>query len=243
MIRTLAVRTTLAATLAVAALPVVGQETTSTTAPVVVVVVVEVPKPWYAPRFVVVRRMRETIPRYETLPGLAYKAFSIARSDQRYGGIYLWTDAASARAWFGPDWFARVEKERGPGATVRWFEAPVVLDNAPAANDGRSVSTIVTIPTPAGIGRERLVAEFEAALPTYRKVDGLLRKYFIITADGRFGGVYLWRDQDAADRWFDTAWHERVRKTYGVDARLEWFDVPILMPTKLAGNADSAPPR
>ena len=203
-----------------------------------VVVVVKVPKPWYAPRFVVVGKMRDTIPQYERLPGLAYKAFSFARSDGHFGGLYFWKDRASAEAWFDAAWFARVEKERGAKGEVRYFDAPVILDNRPegttASIDSPSVSTIVTIPTPAGVDHERLLREFNAALPTYRKVDGLLRKAFIVTRDGRFGGIYVWRDQAAADRWFDANWHERVKKTYGVAAELEWFDTPILLPGKLA---------
>jgi hypothetical protein len=46
----------------------------------------------------------------------------------------------------------------------------------------------------------------------------------------------LWESQAAADQWFNTAWHERVRKTYGTEAALEWFDTPILLPSKLADN-------
>ena len=203
------------------------------TVPSAVVAVVEVPRPWYAPRFVVVSKMRDTVPQYERLAGLSYKAFTLTSDGARYGGIYLWTDRAKAEAWFSPAWFARVEKERGAKGEVRYFEAPVVLDNTAGARvaGDSSMATIVTIPTPPGITRERLVTEFQAALPTYRRVEGLLRKYFIVTGDGRFGGVYLWRTRADADRWFDTAWHERVRRTYGSDAALEWFDVPILLPT------------
>ena len=103
---------------------------------------------------------------------------------------------------------------------MRYFDAPVVLDNTPGGTpmsaESSAVSTIVTIPIPAGVDRDRLVAEFRAAVPQYRKVAGLLRKYFIVTDDGKFGGVYLWSDQAAAERWFSAAWHERVVKTYGL---------------------------
>lgn len=206
-----------------------------------VVVVVKVPKPWYAPRAVVVSKMRDTIPQYETIPGLAYKAFSFAQQDGHYGGIYFWKDRASAQAWFNPAWFERVEKERGAKGDVRYFDVPVALDSTPngalSSNDSDAVSTIVTIATPAGITRERLLAEFKAAVPVHQKASGLLRKYFIITDDGRFGGIYLWSNQAAAQQWFNDAWHERVRKTYGADASIEWFDTPILLASKLANNS------
>ncbi len=216
-------------------------------APVVpVAVIVKVPKPWYAPRAVVVGKMRDTIPQYQNLPGLNYKMFSFAQVDGHFGGVYLWKDRAAAEAWFNPAWFERVRRERGVEGQVRMFEAPVVLVN-PGANagsgEGDAVATLVTIPTPPGVTRERLIAEYQAALPVYERVAGLQRKYFIITGDGRFGGIYQWANQAAADAWFNQGWHERVRKTYGAVAAIEWFDTPLLLPSKLADNRiDTARP-
>ena len=211
-----------------------------------VAVIVKVPKPWYAPRAVVVGKMRDTIPQYENLPGLNYKMFSFARMDGHFGGIYLWQDRASAEAWFNPAWFERVRRERGVEGQVRMFEAPVVLVNpstAAGSGEGDAVVALVTIPTPSGVARERLIAEFRAALPVYERVAGLKRKYFIITGDGRFGGIYQWESQVAADAWFNPGWHERVKKTYGASAAIEWFDTPILLPSKLADNRiDTARP-
>ena len=86
------------------------------------------------------------------------------------------------------------------------------------------------LPAPRG------TAEFRAAIPVYQKVPGLMRKYFVISDDGRFGGIYLWDTQASADQWFNAAWHARVRTTYGAAAALEWFDAPILLPSHLADN-------
>jgi hypothetical protein len=91
---------------------------------------VKVPKPRYAPRALVLNKMRDTMPEYARLPGLAHKAFSFAQPGGEYGGLYLWTSGAAARAWFNPAWFERVQRERGVSADVRMFDAPVVLDNA-----------------------------------------------------------------------------------------------------------------
>jgi hypothetical protein len=210
-----------------------------------VAVIVKVPKPWYAPKSVVVGRMRDTMPQYESLPGLSFKAFSLAQVDGQYGGIYLWTDLASAKVWFSPAWFERVEKERGAKGDVRLYEVPVAIDNTPGGTPANaesvSVATVVSIAIPAGIGRQRLVKEFEAAIPVYQKVPGLMRKYFTLSEDGRFGGIYLWKDQASAERWFNDAWKERVRKTYGSESVIEWFDTPILLPSKLDRNKVSLP--
>jgi hypothetical protein len=64
-------------------------------------------------------------------------------------------------------------------------------------------------------------------------VSGLARKYFLITDDGQFGGVYLWKSRDAGQAFFDAAWRDRVLKTYGSPAQLDWFDAPVILPSKL----------
>lgn len=210
-----------------------------------VAAVVKVPIPWYAPKALVWSRMRDTVPVYQSIPGLSFKAYSIAQADGRYGGLYLWKDLDSARTWFNPAWFERVEKERGAKGQVQFYEVPVAIDNTPggtpAQADGANVSTIVTIALPANVDKARLVQEFQAAIPTYRAVPGLLRKHFIITDDGRFGGIYLWKDRAAADLWFSAAWKERVRTTYGTEATLGWFDTVILTPSKITANQLAIP--
>lgn len=208
-----------------------------------VAVVVKVPKPWYAPKSAVISRMRDTIPQYRAVPGLAYKAFSLAQADGQYGGLYLWKDEAAARAWFNAAWFERVEKERGSKGQVQFHEVPVAIDNTGgvAPDDGEGVATVVTVATPRGVTKVQIVQEFRAAVPVYQKVPGLLRKYFIVTDDGRFGGIYLWKDAGSAQRWFNDAWKDRVLKSYGSAANIEWFDTPILLPTALAGNQPNIP--
>jgi hypothetical protein len=217
-----------------------------TLAPSAMVAVVKVPKPWYAPKFVVVKKMQATVAQYEELPGLSYKIFTLTQTDAQFGGIYLWQDRANAQSWFSPSWHERVLKERGHAANVRIFSAPVIVNNASTqvgATSSTHVATLVTVTTPAQVTAERLVAEFTAAAPTYQKVPGLIRKYFIITDDGKFGGVYLWDRQASAQQWFSAAWEDRVRKTYGSSADIEWFDAPILTPSKLANNViESAKP-
>lgn len=205
-----------------------------------VVVIVRVAKPWYAPKTVVVGKMRDTIPEYARLPGLMFKAFSFERESGDFGGLYYWRDRSSVDAWFNSAWFERVRKERGVEPLVRMFEAPVTVDNTAggtlADSDSKAVGTLVEIPVPAGVTRERLVAEFKAAVPTYQKVPGLLRKHFTVSSNGSFGGVYLWKDEASARAWFGDAWHARVVKTYGQDAKMEWFETPILLPTQDTAN-------
>lgn len=206
------------------------------------VVIVKVAKPWYAPDFLVVRKMRAALPQYQRIPGLTYKIFSLARPGGEFGGIYLWQDRASAEAWFNPAWFRRVKTERGVDADVRMFDAPMMFDNRPAAGVAsaeHAVVAVVTVPTPDGMTREGMQRGFEAEMRIERGAPGLLRRYAIIASDNRFGGVYLWRDEASAKRWFDAAWQRKMREIHGVAPRIEWFDAPILMPSELPANREA----
>lgn len=206
-----------------------------------VAVVVKVPAPWYAPRFLVTSKMRETIPQYQAIPGLNFKAFSFARVDGHFGGLYLWRDLEAASRWFTPKWFDRVKQERGAAANVRVFEVLLAIDNTPGGTpanpDSSAVATIVEIPIPAGAGKERIAQGFNASGPSFQNIPGLLRKYFITSADGKFGGIYLWKDEASANAWFTPAWRDTILKQYGQPASLEWFDTPILLPGQDAGGA------
>lgn len=210
-----------------------------------VAAVVTVPRPWYAPQALIASRMRDTVPEYEAVPGLAFKAYSFARADGAFGGLYLWKDLPAARAWFGPAWFERVQRERGVNGQVRFFEVPVAIDNTPGGTPRQlhagAVGTLVSLPIPAGAGRERLLAEFQTAVPTYRQVPGLLMKAFTLSDDGRFGGLYLWQDAASAERWFNAGWQKQARERYGAGPRIEWFDTPILLPSRMVANQPAVP--
>ncbi len=209
-----------------------------------VVAVVRVARPWYAPRFVVAQRMRATLEQYARLPGLAFKAYAFEQGSGDFGGVYYWRDRASAEAWFGEAWHARVRRERGVDGRVVLLAAPVSIDNVlggtPADADSRAVVTVVTLPIPAGLTRGQLVDGFRAAVPQYRGIAGLLRKHFVIGTDASFGGVYLWKDAASAQAWFSPAWVERARAAYGAEPRIEWYDTPILQPSVEPQNAVGA---
>lgn len=90
------------------------------------------------------------------------------------------------------------------------------------------VTIVVNIPTPPGAPRALIEGGIRKSVPQYRKVPGLLRKYFTI-GEGTFGGVYLFASRAAAERWFNEAWHKRVIATYGRDGTVTYYDVPVVL--------------
>lgn len=98
------------------------------------------------------------------------------------------------------------------------------------------VVVVVSVPTPAAVPRAALEAGMRKAVDEYRRVPGLLRKYFTV-GEADFGGVYLFRDRAAADAWFSPAWRARVVGTYGKPATLSFSAVPAITDNTPAGGA------
>jgi hypothetical protein len=201
-----------------------------------VVVIVRIPVPRFAPKWLVRRKMKATIDLYSSIPGLEFKLFTVERDSGDFGGIYTWRDRGSATDWFNPEWFARVKRDRGSEAHVRFLEAPMSIDNVqggtPVSVGGRHVATLVQIPIPSGVSNDLVRDGFAGAEETYRNVRGLLRKSFIIGEEGTFGGVYLWDSLASAEEWLDDRWRQRVTDTYGSPPTVEWFEVPIVLPSR-----------
>ncbi len=201
-----------------------------------VIVIVRIPAPRFAPKWLVRRKMRATIDLYSSIPGLQFKLFTFEKESGDFGGIYLWRDRSSAAEWFNAEWFARVERERGSEAYVRFLDAPLSIDNVPggtpASNGGSHVATLVQIPTPPGVTNDLIHEGFSSAEETYRDVGGLLRKSFIIGEQGTFGGVYLWDSTASAHAWLNDQWRRRVTDSYGNPPTIEWFEVPIVLPSR-----------
>ena len=92
------------------------------------------PLPWFRPRGLVERRMVARAPEYLGLPGLARKYFVLA-SEARVGGLYLWRDEASARAYFDDAWRARVVERYGRAPEITRFDV-LGVDAAPSFSPG-----------------------------------------------------------------------------------------------------------
>jgi len=184
-----------------------------------VMAIVEVPRPWYVPDALIVRRMRATLPHYRALPGLRFKAYSFARPGGDFGGVYLWRDRAAAEAWFTPAWFERVRRERGVEGRVRLFALSESPSFASGVADWGAFPHAVCV-VMAGTGDAIRHLPTRAAFPSLR-MEGALALYPIRTADGP-GAAVLWRDATAARAWLARS---------GLDkdgARLAWFDTPLM---------------
>lgn len=71
---------------------------------------------------------------------------------------------------------------------------------------------------------------FTGTAPKYQGVKGLIRKYYLLSEDGRTaGGVYLWETRGAAEEVYNQAWYAFIKEKYGVEPSVAYFESPVIV--------------
>ncbi len=78
----------------------------------------------------IVAGMHDIAPRWRTEPDLIRKTFVYDSAASQAGAFYLWKNRASAEAAHGEAWRERIRSTYGSEPTIRYFETPLVVDNA-----------------------------------------------------------------------------------------------------------------
>ena len=92
------------------------------------------------------------------------------------------------------------------------------------------ITALVQFSLPQPITVAQAKAIFASTAPRYLGMDGLIRKYYVLSEDGQTaGGVYLWASRAAAERVYDGAWRAFVKEKYGTEPRVPYFETPVLV--------------
>ena len=92
------------------------------------------------------------------------------------------------------------------------------------------ITTFTTFALPKPITREEARRIFLSTAPTYRGVQGLFRKYYVLSQDGAtVGGVYLWNSRAEAEAMYTESWRAFVREKYGTDPTVTYFESPVVV--------------
>ena len=78
----------------------------------------------------VVAGMHEVVPRWRSEPDLVRKTFVYDAQAGQAGAFYLWKNRASAERAHGEAWRQRIRATYRSEPTIRYFETPIVVDNA-----------------------------------------------------------------------------------------------------------------
>ena len=89
---------------------------------------------------------------------------------------------------------------------------------------------MITRHLPEGMTREEATAKYRLSVPTWQANSELIHKAFLFDeATRRGGGVYLWRNIEAAKKAHGPTFQERIRSIFAADPEFQYFDTPIVI--------------
>jgi hypothetical protein len=92
------------------------------------------------------------------------------------------------------------------------------------------ITAIVQFKLPEPMTRAQARAAFSGTAPKYRDVPGLIRKYYMLSEDGKTaGGAYLWESRQAAEKLYTDQWKAFIREKYGTPPSVTYFDSPVIV--------------
>jgi hypothetical protein len=92
------------------------------------------------------------------------------------------------------------------------------------------ITAFVQFKLPQPVTLDQAGEIFSSTAPRYRDVDGLIRKYYLLSEDGgTVGGVYLWRSRDHAERLYTDDWRKFIKEKYGAEPSIKYFASPVIV--------------
>jgi len=100
------------------------------------------------------------------------------------------------------------------------------------------IVAIVTFQLPQATTADEMTSAYQAVVPMFQKVAGLLTKYFYVSEDGRrAGGVYVWASRADADRLYGGEWRGFVEKKFGSPPQIDFLDSPVMVDNRAKMSA------
>jgi hypothetical protein len=92
------------------------------------------------------------------------------------------------------------------------------------------ITEIVLWRLPQGMSREEVKAKYRLSVPSWQSNPDLIHKAFLFDEGSRRGGgVYLWKNIEAARQAHDEAFQERIRSIFGNQPECQYFETPIVI--------------
>lgn len=92
------------------------------------------------------------------------------------------------------------------------------------------ITALVQFKLPKPMTRDEAQEVFSTTAPRYRELQGLIRKYYVLSEDGgTAGGVYLWQSRKEAERVYDNDWKKFIFEKYGSEPRITYFESPVIV--------------
>ena len=92
------------------------------------------------------------------------------------------------------------------------------------------IVAITTFRLPKPLTSDEARSIFLSTAPTYRGVEGLIRKHYVLSQDGTTaGGVYFWNSKREAEAMYTPSWRSFVKEKYGTEPTVTYFESPVVV--------------
>lgn len=92
------------------------------------------------------------------------------------------------------------------------------------------ITAIVQFKLPVVVSPQQAETMFLNVSGQFHGVPGLIRKYFLLSEDGKTaGGVYMWQSKADADRFYSNQFKLQIEEKYGSAPSISYFESPILV--------------
>ncbi|MGP0093282.1 MAG: monooxygenase [Xanthobacteraceae bacterium] len=102
------------------------------------------------------------------------------------------------------------------------------------------ITAIVRFTLSEGTTCDDAKAMFEKSAPNYRGIPGLVRKYYLYGDDRTGGGVYLWNDREAAERFYSDSWKSSIAQRFGSKPEILFYETPVIVDNVAATTTTAA---
>jgi hypothetical protein len=92
------------------------------------------------------------------------------------------------------------------------------------------ITEIVLFCLPDGMGRKDAVGKYRTRIPMWKADPDLIHKAFLYDeASRRGGGVYLWKNIEAAKIAHGPAFQDGIQSIFGAKPEFQYFEAPIVI--------------
>lgn len=100
------------------------------------------------------------------------------------------------------------------------------------------IVALVQFKLPDYISDEQVEKIFFEVAPKFGNVPGLIRKYFLLSEDGKTGGgSYFWQSREDSDRFYTDEFKKSIAELFGSPPSIAYFDTPLVI-DNLANDAN-----
>jgi hypothetical protein len=92
------------------------------------------------------------------------------------------------------------------------------------------ITALIQFKLPKPVTKEQAQEIFLGSAPKCQDIPGLIRKYYIISRDGKTaGGIYLWRSREDAERIYSDNWQAFILEKYEALPTVTYFETPVIV--------------